>query len=68
MSRASRPLAAAALIGALLPALAAAGGVRIERAAIRAERLLASGFNPHPVNLRLPPVRPLSALARLGRH
>jgi len=68
MSRASRPLAAAVLIGALLPGVAAAGGVRIERAALRAERLLAAGFNPHPVNLRLPPVRALSALARLGRH
>lgn len=27
----------------------------------------ASGINPHPVKLRLPPVRPLSAMARLGK-
>ena len=68
MRPAPRRLAAAALLGALLPTLGAARGVRIERAAIRAERLLAAGFNPDPVTLRLPPVRPLSAVARLGRH
>jgi cytochrome c peroxidase len=28
---------------------------------------LASGINPHPVHLKLPPVRPLSAVAKLGK-
>ncbi len=59
--------ALAGALAALLPLLAAAQPAR-RCAAPRAERPLAAGFNPHPVRLRLPAARPLSAVARLGRE
>ncbi len=62
------PGALAAALAALLPALAGAQGAPVPLASSRAERLLAAGLNPHPVRLRIPPARPLSAAARLGRR
>lgn len=65
-----RAAAAALRLGALL--LAAAALAQAPRAAVAAAKRapealrLAQGFNPHPVTLREPPRRPLSAVAQLG--
>jgi cytochrome c peroxidase len=71
MSDGLRAGAARLRLGALL--LAAVGGLaQVPWAAGAAMKLgsqaprLERGFNPHPVELREPPARPLSAVARLG--
>ena len=46
-----------------------AAGTLVARAATRTDGLADDGgINPHPVTLRLPPVRPLSAVAQLGKE
>lgn len=66
-NRYARPIARAGLLlaaGLLAGAVARAGA---SGAAARADAALAArGYNPHPVKLRYPPDRPLSAVARLG--
>ncbi len=54
-------------LAALLPMLLVAHLGSAAQLAVGAQNRLRSGLNPHPVQLRTPPVRPLSALARLGR-
>jgi cytochrome c peroxidase len=58
---------AGALAALLLAALAAVQCGAGLAAAPRSRQRLAAGWNPHPVRLRVPPARPLSAVARLGR-
>ena len=53
------------VLGVVCMAGSLSGGLLVQRAAHAAAD--AGGINPHPVQLRLPPVAPLSAVARLGK-
>ena len=53
------------MLGVVCTASALSGGLLVQRTAHAGDD--ARGINPHPVQLRLPPDAPLSAVARLGK-
>lgn len=53
------------VLGVVCIAGGVVGGLLVQRSAYAGDD--ASGLNPHPVQLRRPPVAPLSAVARLGK-
>jgi cytochrome c peroxidase len=60
-----RPGLSVRLLGAVCVIGSLAGSLLVHRAAHAGDQ--AGGVNPHPVQLELPPVVPLSAVARLGK-